>query len=107
MGVRAWAPSVALVATLVACRGNQGTLKVGLLFPGGKPPHCTVQVRLSVDNPPLVQTVPVAADGSFNLALEFDGQMPFGRVTVAALDAAGSVLARGSSPPVSLDGDAG
>ena len=95
--------AVALAAFVLWACGQTGTLVLELALPGGVLPTGAAQVRVSLDDPPLTQTVPVGADGSFSLALELDARNQTSQVTVVILDAAGSVLARGVSPPVSID----
>jgi hypothetical protein len=99
---------VRLVALLLlAACGQTGTLHLELVFPAGETrlPAAAATVRIAVDDPALEQIVPVAADGSFTTSLSFDAHSRGGQVTVEARDAAGAVVARGVSPPLSFDAD--
>src|SRR6185436_5840730 len=66
------------------------------------PPEATT-ARLTLDtDPPTVVEGAIAADGSFSLALEVDADGTSRTIMFEALDAAGTVLVRGHSPPVPL-----
>jgi hypothetical protein len=95
-----------LVALLAAC-DQTGIYDLRLVFPPGTmrlPPSAT-RVRLSLDSPARTVEAPVAADGSFSIALEAPADGSYSRITLEALDAAGAVVAIGRTPPVAVNGD--
>ncbi len=101
-------PALTLVASLLAlsaaCGGQTATLSFELVFPPGtdRLPAEAVTARLTLDETGAVTEAPIAADGSFSLALEVPADGTTSAITFEALDAAGAVLVRGHSPPVPL-----
>ncbi len=93
------------VAALAAC-DTTATLYFQLAFPPGQTrlPEGTTRVRLTLEAPHEVREAPVAADGSFTLALELGARGGAGRISFEALDAAGAVVAIGRSAPLPLNG---
>jgi hypothetical protein len=96
---------LAMLVVLAGCGGDSATLSFDLVFPPGvtRLPADAITARLTVDtDPPTVVEAPIAADGSFSLALDVDADGTTSTITFEALDAGGAVLVRGHSPPVPL-----
>jgi hypothetical protein len=96
--------AAALLATSPSCGGSEATIELELVFPPGtdRLPEGAVRVVMALSDPPTLAEAPVAADGSFSLALEIPADTANGVLVFEALDADDVVVARGESAPLPL-----
>jgi uncharacterized protein (TIGR00251 family) len=91
----------AVIAALAlgACTGETGTVSVSLSGAPGSTLLDSVQtLRVEITNPPEILTAERSGDG-FSLAIDLPASESAGALLVDGLDAGGSVIATGASPP--------
>ena len=91
---------LAALVVLVACSGETGTLSVSLTTAPGSTLLDSVQtLRLTLTtNPPRTETAERSASG-FSISIDIEATSEAAQVLVEGLDAGGTLVANGASPP--------
>ncbi|HEY0255659.1 MAG TPA: DUF167 family protein [Kofleriaceae bacterium] len=95
----------ALLLALCACDGNVNTIDVTLATAPNSTVLDAVQtLKLTLTNPPQTQTATRSSDGKFAIDLQLDATSETGALVVDGMDASGTIVATGASPPFPLGG---
>ncbi len=102
---RAWLAGGVGGLVLAGCQATVGTVDVSLATAPGSTVLDNVQtLRLVLTNPHQVQTAERSASGEFLIDLQLAATGDSGALIVDGLDASGTVIATGASPPFPIGG---